>query len=128
MTTSPAQRLFGRRTRTVLPITHHQLKPDGPADVGKQSGCQRTKSRSVLNSDHPKRDLRRLSVGETIRMQTLEHGRREWAEGTWPVHHYFALRRQVVRRRQPLPFRWMPSPYDRIDFGDNGVNGVNASV
>ncbi|KAK2185370.1 hypothetical protein NP493_239g08018 [Ridgeia piscesae] len=28
------------------------------------------------------RVLRRLNVGETIRMQPLEHGRREWAEAT----------------------------------------------
>ena len=57
MTTSPAQGLFGRRTKTLLPTTHNQLKPGGSADVGKQSGCQRTKFKSVLNSDHPKREL-----------------------------------------------------------------------
>ncbi|KAK2173833.1 hypothetical protein NP493_848g03091 [Ridgeia piscesae] len=74
MTTSPAQRLFGRCTKTLLPTTHYQLKPGGFADVGKQSGCQRTKFQSVLNSDHPTRDLRCLNVGETIRMQPLEHG------------------------------------------------------
>ena len=80
MTTSPAQRLFGIRTKTLLPTIHNQLKPGGSENVGKQSGCQRTKFQSVLNSDHPSRDLRRLNVGETIRMQPLEHGRREWAE------------------------------------------------
>ena len=54
MATSPAQRLFGRRTKTLLPTTHNQLKPGGPADVGKQSGGQRTEFRPVLNSDHPR--------------------------------------------------------------------------
>ena len=89
MTTSPAQRLFGRRTKTLLPTTNNQLKPGGPGDVGKQSGGQRTKFRSVLNSDHSRRDLRRLNVGETIRMQPLEHGRREWAEASVPNHLTF---------------------------------------
>ncbi|KAK2161436.1 hypothetical protein NP493_1583g00072 [Ridgeia piscesae] len=65
-----------------LPTTHNQLKSGGPADVGKQSGCQRTKFKLVLNSDHLRRDLRRLNVGETIRMQPLEQDRREWAEAT----------------------------------------------
>ena len=90
MATSPAQRLFGRRTKTLLPTTHNQLKPGGPADVREQSGCQRTKFKSVLNSDHPRRDLRRLNVGETIRMQPLEHGRREWTEAT--VHKALSSR------------------------------------
>ena len=90
MATSPAQRLFGRRTKTLLPTTHNQLKPGGPADFREQSGCQRTKFKSVLNSDHPRRDLRRLNVGETIRMQPLEHGRREWTEAT--VHKALSSR------------------------------------
>ena len=71
-------------------LKHNQLKPGGPADVGKQSGCQRTKFKSVLNSDQPRRDLRRLNVGETIRMHPLEHGRREWAEAT--VHKALSSR------------------------------------
>ena len=40
LVSSIAQRVFGRRTKTVLPSTHNQLKPGGPADVGKQSGCR----------------------------------------------------------------------------------------
>ena len=90
MITSPAQRLFGRRTKMLLPTAHSQLKPDGPADVGKQSGCERTKFKSVLNSDHPICDSRRLDVGETIRMHPLEHVRRKWAEGT--VHKALSSR------------------------------------
>ena len=38
--------------------------------------------------------------------------------GAWPVHHYFALRRHVVCRRQPfVGCRRLTS--DRIDFGNN---------
>ena len=118
MATSPAQRLFGRRTKTLLPTTHNQLKPGGPADVREQSGCQRTKFKSVLNSDHPRRDLRRLNVGETIRMQPLEHGRREWTEAT--VHKALSSRSYDVitatgrhyrrNRRHHRPSR--PSEHD----------------
>ena len=97
MTTSTAQRLFGRRTKTLLPITHNQLKPGVSADVGKQSGCKRKKFQTVLNSDHRRRDLRRLYVGETIRMQPLEHGRRECAEAT--VHTALSSDRTMSYQR-----------------------------
>ena len=40
----------------LLNIRNNQLKPGVPADVGKQSGGQRTNFRSVLNSDHSRRD------------------------------------------------------------------------
>ena len=64
-----------KRCCQLQPTTHNQLKPGGSADVRKQSVCQRTKFKSVLNSNHPRRDLWRLNVGETIRMQPLEHRR-----------------------------------------------------
>ena len=128
MTRNPAQRMFGRRTKTLLPTTNNQLKPGGPADVGKQSGGQRTKFRSVLNSDHSRRDLRRLNVGETIRMQPFEHGRREWAEAT--VHKALSSRSYDVvtaagrhyrrNRRHLRPSR--PSEHDTTrDCADRPV-------
>ena len=76
MNTSPAQRLLGRRTRSMLPITEARLHP-GYADPSKE---QQMKERKRLrNISDNRTDLRPLNVNETVRMQPLD-GSKKWRE------------------------------------------------
>jgi len=68
---SPVQRLCGRRTRTLLPTTENNLKP--PSLHIKHVPKERI-------DPGTSRDLRRLNVGDTVRIQPAQG--REWKEAT----------------------------------------------
>ncbi|XP_014681748.1 PREDICTED: uncharacterized protein K02A2.6-like [Priapulus caudatus] len=78
MSTSPAQRLLGRRTKTVMPISEAKLKP-GYADLIRKAQSKERK-RMLRESRRNCRELSRLAVGNTVRMQPLVPGKREWQE------------------------------------------------
>jgi hypothetical protein len=65
MNSTPAQRLFQRRTRTLLPMKHSQLKPQVQKDVYNRSA----------------KDLRSLKPGETVRVQSIRPHKKEWQKG-----------------------------------------------
>jgi transposase InsO family protein len=79
MGTCPAQRLLGRRTRSMLPLTHSKVQPSPQDDESEQQKkeLKRHKRASVSRG----RDLKPLTSGQTVRMQPI-NGSREWKEGT----------------------------------------------
>ena len=75
MNTSPSQRIFGRRTRTMLPTSNKNLEQ-----------CQRNAAEEAKNKEQRrtrtanKGDLKPLIEGDTVRMQPFDKTK-EWAEG-----------------------------------------------
>ena len=64
--TCPAQRLLGRRTRSMLPTTEARLQP-GYVDPVKEQ--QRKEKKRLITAPEDRADLRPLNVNETVRMQ-----------------------------------------------------------
>ena len=77
--TSPAQRFFGRRCRTLLPMTEALLKPahDTTADSRALLG-KKVKQAHYYNRQA--RDLPPIAAGETVRMRLP--GEKRWTPGT----------------------------------------------
>lgn len=64
---SPAQRIFGRRTKTLLPVAEHLLRPRY-ADVIKLKLYER-KERQTYNYNRGAKELKPLSEGDTVRIR-----------------------------------------------------------
>ena len=78
---SPSQRLLGRRSKTLLPITKNLLRPE----VTNHS--QEFQNKLFSRSNHldkyaSGRDLPPLQVGDNVRIQPIANGQRQWKEGT----------------------------------------------
>lgn len=76
--TSPAQRLFGRRTKSLLPMTESKLTPHYPYSA---SEAWKKQERRTRQQDTGK-ELRHLEPGENVRIQPLKPHAREWTEAT----------------------------------------------
>ena len=76
--TSPAQRLFGRRTKTLLPTTESKLTPHYPYSA---SEAWKKQERRLRHSSTGK-ELKQLEPGDTVRVQPLRPHAREWTEAT----------------------------------------------
>jgi len=77
MSSSPAQRMFGRRTRTLLPTTSYPLKPKVQEDVKKKLLKQKSKQAKYYNQNT--KELPPLQIGEVIRVATKPGDRkRKW--------------------------------------------------
>ncbi|XP_014665126.1 PREDICTED: uncharacterized protein K02A2.6-like, partial [Priapulus caudatus] len=78
--TSPAQRLVGRRTKTMLPTTLDRLRPTNQdAEVTKMDDKRATLAQRKNEFRH---DLPPLRVGDTVRMQPIQTGLKEWKPAT----------------------------------------------
>ena len=79
--TSPAQRMFGRRTRTLIPTLPEKLKPS-TVDLDVQRKPIEQKKITVAERYAHRRALKPLSPGETVRMQPIESGKKDWRQAT----------------------------------------------
>lgn len=77
METCPAQRLLGRRTRSMLPTTENKLKVRD-IDAEKEQERKENKRHKTMPTGT---DLRPLKEGETVRVQPLD-GKKQWKEAT----------------------------------------------
>ncbi|XP_048255233.1 uncharacterized protein K02A2.6-like [Haliotis rufescens] len=80
MSTSPAQRLFNRRTKTLLPTTKQLLQP-GVCPTVKSEKRKKVESQVKYFNRHAK-DLLPLYEGDHVRIQPLRLGEHEWKKGT----------------------------------------------
>eukprot|EP00118_Oscarella_pearsei_P019226 m.203359 g.203359 ORF g.203359 m.203359 type:complete len:112 (+) comp39621_c2_seq18:967-1302(+) len=78
MKSSPAQRLFSRRTRTVLPISDALLKPSVVKDADKAIAATKAKQEDQYN--HAAKDLPELKKGGKVYIE-LFGPYREWKQG-----------------------------------------------
>ena len=73
---SPAQRLMGRRTRTLLPVTKSLLEAKGPPPKAKTE-----QQRQAKYYNTSARDLQPLKPGDTVRIKPFQLGKKSWAKG-----------------------------------------------
>ena len=76
--TSPAQRMFNRRTKTALPTLSSRL------DTTQKLNSEEKERRRVLMAGKQTKykDLPPLKIGDTVRMQPLQPHQREWKQAT----------------------------------------------
>ena len=77
MTTSPAQRLMGRRTRSLLPATEGKLEH---RKISSRTEAQLKEDRRVRESQSIGRNLRRLRPGDNVRIQPYSRDIKEWKD------------------------------------------------
>ena len=79
MSTSPAQRLMGRRCKTLLPTAGTLLKPRHDTDADTRALAGRKRRQSFYYNQHA-RPLTPIDEGATVRMRLP--GEKTWAPGT----------------------------------------------
>ena len=78
MTSSPVQRLFGRRTRTRIPTSSQLLKPSNPKSVNQE--LKRAKSKQQYYYNKGAKKLSELKGGDNVRMMPNK-GEKLWKKG-----------------------------------------------
>ena len=79
LNSSPAQRLFSRRTKGLIPITVELLQPELQHNVGDQLAATKAKQAAAYNRNA--RDLPPLTKGSTVRMQPFK-AHKDWGKAT----------------------------------------------
>ena len=78
MTTSPAQRLMGRRTRSLLPMPESKLEHQ---EVEHRQEANRKEDKRVRGHKLPQTKLTMLRTGDNVRVQPYSSDTKEWKEG-----------------------------------------------
>ena len=79
--TSPAQRLFARRTRTLLPTPATLLEPTDPGYKAEKMKLQSHQKKMKANFDKHAKDLPSLDEDDTVRLQPFMLGEKKWRKG-----------------------------------------------
>ena len=82
LTTSPLQRLFGRRTKTLIPCANCILTPAVAQIIHGERVRMEDKKAAVAERYTDRRELPPLQVGDTVRMQPITRDKEEWQEAT----------------------------------------------
>lgn len=79
---SPAQRLFSRRTRTLLPTTNSLLKPQVPENIIEKIKQRQAKQAFYFNAGT--KELSNLNVGDNVRVKPLHNAKPNtpWVKAT----------------------------------------------
>ena len=77
LNTSPAQRLLGRRTKSLMPMAESKLRP---GYINPEKEAELKEDRRAQAADMSKKDLKPLQTGDNIRMQPIDTGKTEWQE------------------------------------------------
>ena len=72
MTTSPAQRLFGRRTKRMVPTTFQLLKPLATDEIDNDKIQLQMKRTKVAENYLNRQTLKPLQIGDCVRMQPID--------------------------------------------------------
>ena len=93
LNSSPAQRLFGQRTKTLLPTSNHLLKPKIPKEV--EDKLTLKKAKQAMYYDRGAKELEELLPGDLVRIQPQPsklRKRKEWTlarvEGKVDIRSY----------------------------------------
>jgi len=78
MTTSPAQRLMGRRTKTILPTAQSLLMPNTTQSGIEKSQLKERQRAQAKYYDRNTKDLPVLSEGDVVRMKPFKLGAKSW--------------------------------------------------
>jgi len=116
MSSTPAQRLMGRRTRTSLPTTGRLLRQDAPDPTTVHREIQDKKLVSKKRADMRARHLEPLQEGDEVRIRPVGMDGKVWEKGV--VQGRLDERSYLIRRnrqhlriipRQPPPQRPAPA-------------------
>ena len=80
MSSSPAQRLMSRRTRTLLPARETLLKPKLAESV--QEERNKIKRKQALCYNRNAKDLPPLERGDIVRLEPLRNAKEQWKKAT----------------------------------------------
>ena len=80
LSTSPVQRLFSRRTKTLLPTSNQLLKPKIPEDVNQKMKLQ--KAKQSMHYNRGAKEFEELRPGDVVRIQPqkTQFGKKEWTQ------------------------------------------------
>ena len=81
MQISSAQRLFSRRTRSLLPMTAALLKPSVSDENVTHTKLHRRQQQQAKYYNRGARDLQPFEPGDTVRVEPWRAGRKEWQKG-----------------------------------------------
>ena len=104
MTSSPAQRLFARRTKTLLPTCQALLEPKVQLNVDEEHDHNQTRMAKYYNANA--KDLPRLEKDDSVRIQPTRLGTKEWEKAVVVnkpnIRSYNVLteRNQLIRRNR----------------------------
>ena len=79
MSSSSAQRLMSRRTKTTLPIAQQLLEPEVPPDVEKKMILKCRKAKKRL--DKGAKELPELVIGKSVRVKPVDKKSKVWKRG-----------------------------------------------
>lgn len=126
--TSPAQRFFGRRCKTLLPMTHSQLEPQYPTADDAQA-LKGQKAKQQLYYNRSAKDLPPIPRGASIRMRLP--GQTLWTPGICTGHcgprsykvrvdgrEFRRNRRQLVHAEEQPPVE--PPPIEQDVTAESG--------
>ena len=82
MTTSPAQRLMNRRTKTLLPVTENLLQPQVPDQEEQHRRLRKRQQTQAHYYNRTARDLPKLELGDVVRMKPIKNHARTWRKAT----------------------------------------------
>jgi hypothetical protein len=125
---SPAQRMFGRRTRSLIPAVSKKFEQQQLPNVKQRIESSRAKQKQYF--DEGSKELPELKVGDTVRMRLP--GQKTWSRGT--VVKKAGVRSFVVRvngknyrrnRRQVIPTPELPDEEQREDDDDGAEPLIN---
>ena len=133
---SPAQRLFGRRTKTILPTTSSCLRPENRAI---QSERIKASNKRIADTDRQnvhRKDLPLLKSGDPVHVQPITPHQREWKSGvvTRPLSsrtYEVSMNDGSTLRRNRKFLRSSPSPSfspDAVDITPTTVDYAPTSL
>ncbi|PIK48458.1 hypothetical protein BSL78_14706 [Apostichopus japonicus] len=91
LNSSPAQRLYSRRTKTLIPTVNSLLKPKVPNNV--KSNKQKAKAKQAKYYNRGVKELRKLNKGETVRVKINIDDR----QSTWEKAQVQEQRYQILQ-------------------------------
>ena len=101
MASSPAQRMFSRRTRTLLPIKKDLLKPAMPEQVMERKTA--SKSKQAFYYNRTAKDLPNLREGTVVRIKPIQNPKKPWRKAT--VERKFSERSYEVSTEEGATYR-----------------------
>ena len=81
MTSSPAQRIMGRWTKTALPMTFKLLQPTAGDFIKQEKNLLKNKRQATTEYHNHQKDLRPLTSGETVKIQPIDKPKQPWKSG-----------------------------------------------
>ena len=116
------QRMFGRRTRTLLHTTPNMLEPHGINIPSERKKMRWKQMKSAWYHDQKAKDLEALDEGEVVRIKPFVLGKKKWEKGVvkkrLDERSYEVRTDEGVLRRNRVYLRKSSEPDILGNYGD----------